>query len=386
MTEAPEPSGPHPGVIAAALGVAVVTLALAAAAQRSYFAAARPSAPAGSAASGAAIPRTVASAAVSDEPPPPSPRAVPVIHRPTLTDVQRGKGLNECATPDPGDGSFQPKHLFPWGVIQIPREGGATEDHGYDVIVHFHGGDGARKAIAPLGTGLTLVGIDRGEGSGSYDGMFPLPVACDALRKAITGQLATLTKQPDAHIRHFALSSWSAGYGATISYLRNCGDADVDAVVLLDSLHASYGPAPSGASPYALLNRTIDDIYPPSLAPALAFAERAKRGERIFFLTHSHIVPRGYPSTTAVAKYLTRALDLPRIAAPPTDDPFGLLTYTDSDTIQVRSFEGNAELAHCTHLAYLADAVLDFLLPSWQTPPPTTPASDEGTAAAAASP
>jgi hypothetical protein len=298
-------------------------------------------------------------------------RPPPVVHRTPLTDLQRGKGLNECATPDPGDGSLEPKRLFPWGVVQVPRTGGATEDHGYDVVVHFHGGDGARKAIAPLNTGLVLVGIDRGEGSGSYDGLFPLPAACDALRKAITGQLVATTKHGDAHIRHLALSSWSAGYGATVSYLRNCGDADVDAVVLLDSLHASYGPPANGASAFSLLHRTIDDIYPPSLAPALAFAERAKRGERVFFLTHSHIVPRGYPSTTAVAQYLTRALDLPRIAAPPSGDPFALLTYTDSDTIQIRSFAGANELSHCTHLAYLADAVIDYLIPRWQTPPPT---------------
>jgi hypothetical protein len=359
--------------------VAVVAVggALLAARSQTFFGAARRAA---AAPVSAAAPSASASAAGSTGPI----RPPPVIHRPVLTDLQRGKGLNECATPDPGDGAFTPKRLFPWGVIQVPRAGGATEDHGYDVVVHFHGGDGARKALAPLETGLVLVGIDRGEGSGSYDGMFPLPVACDALRKAITGQLVATTKHEDAHIRHFALSSWSAGYGATVSYLRNCGDADVDAVVLLDSLHASYGPAPSGASAFSLLHRTIDDIYPPSLAPAVAFAERAKRGERIFFLTHSHIVPRGYPSTTAVAQYLTRALDLPRIAAPPSDDPFALLTYTDSDTIQIRSFAGGNELSHCTHLAYLADAAIDFLVPRWQTPPPVGPVPDAPDAAPSA--
>lgn len=360
MPKAPPSGSPHPAAVAGVVAAVVVGLALLASRDRPVFSpppanAEEPAEPSASAAPVA----SVAPSASARRPVAP----VPVIRRPLLTDAQRDKGLNECATPDPGEGSLRPKKLFPWGVIQLPRSGGHTGDYGYDVVIHFHGADGARKALAPLGTGLTLVGVDRGEGSGSYDQIFPLPVTFEAFRRAITGMLISESKHPEAHIRHLALSSWSAGYGATVSILRNAGDAEVDAVIFLDSLHASYNPDAKGSG------KGPDAIYPPSVAPVLAFADRAKRGEKAFFLTHSHIVPPGYPSTTEVAQLLVRSLDVQRLAAPPADDPFALLTYTENRSLQIRSFRGPNELAHCTHLAYFADAVMDVLIPRWGTPP-----------------
>lgn len=362
LAPAPPPRA-HPAVLAGGVAVLVVALALLAAQAPPTF---RPDEAAGARedtdtdsdpdADPSSLPVVRVSPRRKASVPP------PFVRRPRLTDEQRSKGLNECATPDPGEGSLRPKKAFSWGTIQLPKSGGHTGDFGYDVIVHFHGADGVRKALAPLGTGLVLVGVDRGEGSAAYEPLFPAPAAFDGLRRSITSALVAESGSADAHIRHLALSSWSAGYGATVALLRHVGDADVDAIVLLDSLHASYAPdartKPSGP----------DAIYAPSLAPVLAFAERAKRGEKAFFLTHSHIVPPGYPSTTEVAQLLVRKLGLTRLAAPPEDDPFGLLTYTDSRTVQIRSFRGANELAHCTHLSYFADAVMDLLVPRWGTP------------------
>ena len=310
---------------------------------------------------GAGAPQASSSAAPDRPVPAPSAIPVPRLSRPHIGEADRQRGHDECMTPDPGQGAFLPKKMFPWGVVHLPRAGGHTGDFGYDVVVHFHGGEGARKALAPLGTGLVLVGIDRGEGSAAYEQAFPAASTFDALKRSITKVLVAESGKPEAHIRKLALSSWSAGYGAILAILRTSGDEGIDALVFLDSLHASYVSDTNGRGHY---------VHAPAIAGVLAFAERATRGEKAMFLSCSQIVPPNYASTAEVAALLLTKLGTPRIAAPPTDDPLGLLTFTDRGDCHVRNLGGRDERAHCAHLAYLGDAARDVLVPRWGTVAP----------------
>src|SRR5262249_4946916 len=101
---------------------------------------------------------------------------------------------------------------------------------------------------------------------------------------------------PQAKVRKLALSSWSAGYGATEQILRQPIAKKVDAVILLDSLHAGY----ADESTHALKTE--------QLPPFIAFAKRAAQRQTLMFQSHSSIIPPGYASTTEVADYVVQAL------------------------------------------------------------------------------
>ena len=66
----------------------------------------------------------------------------------------------------------------------------------------------------------------------------------------------------------------------------------LDAIIVLDGLHSAYGD-----------KRSVDRIR---LQPIAAFAERAKRGEKLLSITHSEIDPYTYPSTRQTADELLK--------------------------------------------------------------------------------
>ncbi|MEJ7728241.1 MAG: hypothetical protein WKG00_03415 [Polyangiaceae bacterium] len=89
------------------------------------------------------------------------------------------------------------------------------------------------------------------------------------------------------------LITWSAGYALARELLAIPADADeIDALVMLDSLHSSSQSAA----------REIQ------MAPFEAFARRAVAGEKVFFLGHSDVPVTGYDSTTVAAGNLTAAV------------------------------------------------------------------------------
>lgn len=280
-----------------------------------------------------------------------APRRAPL----DLTEEQARAGYNECMVPDPGPGSFDKPHNLWRGMLHIPREGGAREDGGFDVLIHFHGGPSARKALAAPSRGLVLAGIDLGNGSGAYSQPFGNSMLFDELRHGIEKQLRAHSNRPEAYIKHLGLSGWSAGYGAINAILRHAGVGAVDAVILLDGLHSGYLP---GAG------RWVDEQ---NVAPIFDFARLAIEDQRFFFVTHSQIRTDGYASTTELCDLLLKRLKLRRLAGAPDEDPLGLRSYVDRGGFHLRGFGGTDERAHCDHLRHLTDAVR-MLEARWKTP------------------
>ncbi|MDW8248874.1 MAG: hypothetical protein RMJ98_06170 [Myxococcales bacterium] len=282
-----------------------------------------------------------------------SPRRLPL----DLTEEQRRAGYNECMVPDPGPGYFAaPRYLWK-GMLYPPAQGGMREDGGYDVIVHFHGGPSARKALVGYARGVVLAGFDLGNGSASYAQPFASSMLFDELRHGIEKHLRAHSNRSDAYIRHLALSAWSAGYGAVNSILRHAGPAVADAVILLDGFHAGYLEGQGG--------HRIDEQ---NVAPLLEFARLAVEGQRFFYLTHSQVGTDDYASTTEMSEWLLRKLGIRRVAGGLSEDPLGLLTYADRGGFRLRGFGGNDRLAHCDHLRHLSEAVV-LLEARWGTPP-----------------
>jgi hypothetical protein len=292
-----------------------------------------------------------------------APRPRPVVRQaPALTSALKAKGWNACMMPDTGFGPYTRWMNVAMGQMIVPKRGGMTEDGGYDVVMHFHGHEAVRRALVQTAEGVVLVGIDLGVGSGAYEGALALAKPFDELLVSIERGLRKHSGNPDAHIRHLALSSWSAGYGAVVDVLRH-HEARVDAVVLLDSLHSGYVKGP----PHDM--HAIWGVWSGPLAPVVSFARLAAKGEKKLWLTHSDVRPPGYAATAEVADFLLGEVGGVRAPMQGTT-PLGaeLKSGADLGGLSVRGYTGNGEHAHCAHTELLAEVVRDVLEPAWGTP------------------
>jgi len=289
-------------------------------------------------------------------------RAGPRLEAKPITRELRQRGYHECYPPDPmGLGPYAPMRNLSTGHVYLPQRGGHTEDLGFDVLVHFHGLDPIRKTLVQVARGVVLAGVDRGIGSGRYTAAFQDRTVFPTMRRSIESALRKHTGDPRAHIRHLGLSAWSAGYGAVNEILRR-GDEGIDAVILLDGLHAGW-------SMNHAHDGTVKSINPDYVGAIMKFARRARNGEKIFILTHSNVDPMTYPSTRLTADYLLADLGLGR---QPLRRDAGLLTQlttVDVEGLHVWSYAGNNEATHCAHISLIADAVRDVLEKRWDTPP-----------------
>ncbi len=280
----------------------------------------------------------------------------------SLTPDLRARGYNACWVPENGFGSYTHWQRLSMGQMIMPRSGGHTDDAGYDVVIHFHGHEAVRHAFVEVARGAVLVGIDLGNSSGPYERAFEDPNAFTRLLASVTRGLVEQSGDSRAHIRHLALSSWSAGYGAVRRILSR-HPPGIDAVVLLDSLHSGYEPRSAGEG------GSLHRVAGGPIAPLGDFAARAAAGDVIFYLSHSQIVPPGYASTTEVADYILNEVGgarTPRQGISPLGAE--LVSGFDRGGMHVRGYLGGDKPAHCAHAELLAEAVRDYLEPAWQTP------------------
>jgi hypothetical protein len=273
-----------------------------------------------------------------------------------LTPGLRARGYNACYMPDTGFGAYSRWQHVGMGYMIVPLHGGRTEDGGFDVVIHFHGREAVRHAFVEVARGAVLVGVDLGNSSAPYQRAFDRPEAFTGLLEQVTRALAQQSGDGRAHIRHLAVSSWSAGQGAVRKIVAQFGPR-IDAVVLLDSLHSGYERG-SGHR-----------VSEAPIAGVIEFAARAANGGPTLFLSHSQIVPPGYPSTTEVADHIVAAVNgtrTPRQGVTPLGAE--LASGFDRGGMHVRGYLGGDKAAHCAHVELLAEVVRDYLEPAWGTP------------------
>ncbi len=259
------------------------------------------------------------------------------------------RGVLPCEAPDPGFGVQAPwVHVRPMGQFVAPRGNVLAADGGFDLVVHFHGHRPARKEFVRSGEDLVLLGVSLGIGA-AYGPPFADPKRFAAL---VSGVERALSKRQGraAHVRRIALSSWSRGYEAIAQILKQPLAHKVDALILLDSLHASRDPV----------------LGPTALTPFAAFAARAVVGETFFFVSHSSIDTADYASTTETARYLVASvggIPVPALRK----DPLGLELfemYSQGD-FHERGYAGNGKLDHCAHFGVYAE-VIQALARRWR--------------------
>jgi LysM repeat protein len=273
------------------------------------------------------------------------------------TPKERG-GINPCLTPDPGFGIYDPwQRGITMGQLIMPGRGGITRGGAFDVMIHFHGHEPARKEWVRVMDGAVFVGIDLGIGSGAYSTAFSSPATFKQLIQSIEQAVAKKTGKANAHVRKVGLSSWSAGYGAVQEIINQSeGRRLVDAVILLDGLHCGY----QGLKLDPLLIR-----------PFIEWAELAARREKFMFVSHSSIIPPGYASTTETAELLVHEVGgRLRVAPSRRKAPMGLESvsrYTRG-SFHVRGFSGNGAMDHCAQIGLYRDVLKVHIKPRWNSP------------------
>ncbi len=288
---------------------------------------------------------------------PAEPAPAEPLRAPKPKKVRRG-GINPCMTPDPGFGIYDPwvSTGLGYGQILMPHQGGVSKSGQFDVVIHFHGHEPIRKEFVKTAKGIVLVGIDLGIGSGAYQQHFSSPQTFEALLAAVEATVSKHAGRP-AKIRKLALSSWSAGYGATEDILRQPAGKKVDAVILLDSLHTGY------------VDESLKTLKVDQISPFIDFAKRASQKQTFMFMSHSSIIPPGYASTTEVAHYVVNRLGgKPKHAN--RQDVLGLdmIDRFDKGNFHMRGYTGDDKPDHCAHIGLMADLIRSHLEPRWKTP------------------
>jgi hypothetical protein len=229
-------------------------------------------------------------------------------------------------------------------------------DGAYDLIVHFHGLAAAQESnVERSRVNAVVASINLGVGSGPYENAFKDPWSFPHLLKVLEKAVAKSGRADGAHLGRIALSAWSAGYGSVSAILRVPTNAKrVDALLLADGLHSDYVDEHK---------HTVDDG---PLAKYAKVAEAAKKGDKLFALTHSSILTTGYPNTTETIGELLRLVSVEKEPMV-SDGPRGMLEIYESDSgdFHVKGFLGTTVKDHIDHIWGMNETLFPYLRDRW---------------------
>jgi hypothetical protein len=246
-------------------------------------------------------------------------------------------GVNPCGLPAGDTSSFESWKNLAKGRFSAPRQGALEASARFDLVIHLHGDELARRELAVSRQSFVLYSLTLAPGE-NYAALFS--------GSGLYGQIVTQVEQAmsethgtPAQARHIVLSAWSAGYMGILAILGQPEAKDLDAIVLIDGMH---GPR---------------DALDRQLAPFVDYARRAAAGERFLLVTHSSIDPPDFASTTESAHHLISALGArPRPVR--RNDRYGLelVEFFTQKDFHVRGYAGNDKADHCAQVALLRDA------------------------------
>jgi hypothetical protein len=223
-----------------------------------------------------------------------------------------------------------------------------------DVVIHFHG---AHTTVIPryLAADLdaVLVIINLGLFSGPYTNAFAIRANVDGLLDRIKRGIAEQCGLKDASITRLALSSWSAGYGATEQFLRFRPEV-VDAVLLADGLHVGFTDRGSRTVNLGSLDVFVD------------FARKATRGEKLMAITHSAILPDEYAGAAETAIAVSQAVNAPTWTVDESKYGMQQLTAARRGDFYVEGFAGQDKPAHARHLYSIGKTSFARLSEYWE--------------------
>jgi hypothetical protein len=229
--------------------------------------------------------------------------------------------------------------------IFVPQR--QQKSRGFDLLLHFHGaGFVVHRAAAQYKEAIVAAIVNLGAGSSVYGSAFEDSTTFPALLKTITDSLQQERTQ-SVVMRKIILSGFSAGYGAIrkiISTQQNFNR--VDAILLLDGIHASYVPERQVLAEGGKIDST-------GLMAFIRFAGEAakKNSGKKFLITHSEIFPGTFVSTTEATDFILQKLGIRRQPILKWG-PLGMqqLSLAQQHQFAVLGFAGNTAPDHVDHL------------------------------------
>jgi len=216
----------------------------------------------------------------------------------------------------------------------------------FDLLLHFHGaGFVIQYAATKHREALVAATINLGAGSSVYGNAFEDSAKFQTLLAAISDSLGQKLARP-LTMRKIMLSGFSAGYGAIRKIIRTPQNFNrVDAILLLDGIHASYVPE-------RLVLAEGGQIDSTGVAAFIRFAAAArKNSSKKFLITHSEIFHGTFVSTTEATDFI---LQKPGMKRQPVLKwgPLGMqqLSATRQQHFAVLGFAGNTAPDHVDHL------------------------------------
>jgi hypothetical protein len=178
----------------------------------------------------------------------------------------------------------------------------------FALLLHFHGaGFVTQYAATKHQHAVVAATINLGSGSSVYGHAFEDSAKFPALLAAISDSLTQKLGHP-VTMQKIILSGFSAGYGAIRKIIGTPQNfARVDAILLLDGIHASYIPE-------RLVLAEGGQIDSSDVAAFLRFAAEAarKNSSKKFLITHSEIFPGAFVSTTEATDFILQTLGMKR--------------------------------------------------------------------------
>jgi hypothetical protein len=219
--------------------------------------------------------------------------------------------------------------------------------HRFDLLLHFHGaGFVVHHAAAQYKDAIVAATVNLGAGSSVYGSAFEDSTTFPVLLKTITDSLQQKRAQ-SVVMRKIILSGFSAGYGAIrkiISTQQNFNR--IDAIVLLDGIHAGYIPERQVLAEGGKIDST-------GLMAFIRFADEAakKFSGKKFLITHSEIFPGTFVSTTEATDFILQKLGIGRQPILKWG-PLGMqqLSLAQQHHFAVLGFAGSTAPDHVDHL------------------------------------
>lgn len=208
------------------------------------------------------------------------------------------------------------------------------------LIVHFHRAPWlVESQVFGAWPDAALVTVQLGSGSGIYSQAFSEPSRFRMLLNEAMTLVRKITGR-EMSWSSITLSSFSAGYGAIRSILKQPEMfAQVNAVLLMDSLHTSYVP-----------EGTPSKIDEAPLGIFARFAEESANRNKFMWVTHSEVYPGTFASTTETADFLLSRLKIKREPVL-RHGPLGMqqLSRASKGNFYLSGFAGNSAPDHMDH-------------------------------------
>lgn len=253
--------------------------------------------------------------------------------------AERG-GIDPCAGEPISVNDFTDWVPLAQGHFSAPKSLKLDASGRFELVIHLNGDEPVRKQLVKSGQPFVLFTLTLDPSRGYA----PLFTGTSLYQAIVSGVEQGVGKQlgTTAHVGHVAMSAWSAGFVGIAAALGQPTGSGIDAVILVDGLHAPRGNP---------------DAFKAQMKPFVDYAKRAMQGERSMFITHSSIDPPDFASTSECAHYLLSALDAKPLAVKRAD-PWGLelVEYFSRGDLQVRGYAGNDRADHCAQLVVLRDA------------------------------